>query len=174
MTTSMRFPLSMEELAPSSEQPCPYEAGAGSGCLPGGAGRLPSSQHSMTELQWQLHVRAGVASSLRALRPRVRKGGQQLGRLNPPGGQLGDQPAVGGKEVIVAQLAGKHPGNPLESARLKLRLSDSRSEKGDGKQFAVRIAELGLSYEHVAEQRDAEFLPEFARQRLSLRFAGLN
>jgi len=93
--------------------------------------------------------------------------------LDAAGGQVRDEFAVGGEEIVGGEFAGENPGGLLEGAGRDAWLRELCREEMDLKFFGIRVVVVpdGGNFYGLG-QGDAEFFAQFPCQRLLKRFAG--
>jgi len=100
-------------------------------------------------------------------------GGEEFSRFDAAGGQVRDEFAVGGEEIVGGEFAGENPGGLLEGAGRDAWLRELCREEMDLKFFGIRVVVVpdGGNFYGLG-QGDAEFFAQFPCQRLLKRFAG--
>jgi len=100
-------------------------------------------------------------------------GGEEFGGLDAAGGELRDELAVGGEEIVIGEFAGKDPGGLLEGVGGGVWLGDLGGEEVDFEFFGNRgvvVADTGNFYGFG--EGDAEFFAKLACEGLFEGFAG--
>ena len=98
---------------------------------------------------------------------------EDFGRLDAAGGQLGDERAVGGEEIVIGEFAGEDPGELLENVRGDIGLGVLGGEEMDFEFLGgvgVLVADAG-DFDGLGEG-DTELFAEFTGERLFERFGG--
>jgi hypothetical protein len=93
--------------------------------------------------------------------------GEEIGGLDAAGGEVGDEVAVGGEEIVIGEFAGEDPGDLFEDAGGDVGLGVLGGEEMDFEFFGrvgVLVADAG-DFDGF-DEGNAEFFAEFAGEGL--------
>lgn len=97
------------------------------------------------------------------------------GGLDAAGGELRDEAAIGGEEVVIAEFLGENPRRFFEGAGRDVAFRDLHREEVDFEFIpGLRVGVMDAADFLAVEESDVELFAEFARQGLFGRFAGLH